>query len=211
MEAITNFSHGHFGPKDFWAKLLAFFVSVNYSVVLMPYLLLKREEDLVERIVVTFVGSLFWTITCAAFDWIYNYFVWMYVRAEMPRAGNEALLDSLKEGVFIVEEQGGEVLFQNTAASLISRRLEQQCSFAVTQNISMEVAMMNINQDQFQLLDKKHLKSIDFKGSLEFLNQLSSIIQRFCQNLRQEYRQTHHRHRSLLEPANQSSPLSQLK
>ena len=40
----------------------------------------------------------------------------IYVKSELPRIGNETLLNDLKEGVFIIEEETSLVLFQNTKA-----------------------------------------------------------------------------------------------
>ena len=46
-----------------------------------------------------------------------------YVEAEMPRESNEELLNSLKEGVFIVDATTSEVRFKNIAARRINRKL----------------------------------------------------------------------------------------
>ena len=42
----------------------------------------------------------------------------LYTEAEVLRKGNEVVLDSLKEGVTIIEEESGLVMFVNKAAKV---------------------------------------------------------------------------------------------
>ena len=43
-----------------------------------------------------------------------------YLEAQLPRKSNEELLNNLKEGVFIVGEENGEINFENTAAKRLN-------------------------------------------------------------------------------------------
>ena len=53
-----------------------------------------------------------WSFTNAAM--IHMIFTWIgskFVMSELPRVGNEKLLNGLSEGVFIIEEETSHVLF----------------------------------------------------------------------------------------------------
>ena len=52
----------------------------------------------------------------------------MFVKAELPRIGNEKLLNGLQEGVFIVEEETSHVLFQNSAAGHFNTKMNTNYS-----------------------------------------------------------------------------------
>ena len=68
-----------------------------------------------------------WFYIAAAGTVFYVGMTWIgqkLVDSEMPRQSNEKLLNGLKEGVFIADENSGELLFQNVAAFKLSRFLE---------------------------------------------------------------------------------------
>ena len=54
-----------------------------------------------------------------------------YVRAEIPRIGNENILNGLKEAVFVVDEDSRYILFQNSAAQTLNSRESHVGSFSV--------------------------------------------------------------------------------
>jgi len=74
FEAITNFSMGHYGAKDFWGKILTFFVAFNYIYVIIPTYLLVPDKSMLERFVTTVVGTVLWIPTFAFFELTINWF-----------------------------------------------------------------------------------------------------------------------------------------
>ena len=55
-----------------------------------------------------------------------------YVKAEVPRIGNEKLLNGLKEGVFVIDEDSQSVLFRNSSAKHLNKRLSTWKNFVST-------------------------------------------------------------------------------
>jgi len=55
----------------------------------------------------------------------------MYTEAEILRKGNEQLLNNLKEGVVIIEENSGLVTFLNEAAERLKIEMNQDFSIAL--------------------------------------------------------------------------------
>ena len=127
FESVLMFSNGHSSAKDFCGKLFALFVSYVHTMVLVPYYLLVQDKSLLELFLENIVSALWWVLTLVVFEGALNYLGYLYIRAELPRAGNEALLNSLKEGVFIIEETSSTVLFLNNAAKNIRSRLSKHC------------------------------------------------------------------------------------
>lgn len=54
-----------------------------------------------------------------------------FIDAELPRESNARLLDDLKEGLFIVDEETDEVLFKNKVAMSLNSHLESHCSMSL--------------------------------------------------------------------------------
>ena len=50
FEAITNFSMGHYGAKDFWGKILALLITFIYVNVIIPTYLLVQDKSVAELI-----------------------------------------------------------------------------------------------------------------------------------------------------------------
>ena len=55
-----------------------------------------------------------------------------YVKAEIPRIGNEKLLNGLEEGVFVIDENSQSVLFRNSSAKHLNKRLSTWKNFVST-------------------------------------------------------------------------------
>ena len=67
--------------------------------------------------------------------WAFTFLTWVgsiFVAAELPRLGNDQLLNGLKEGVLIIEEDSNEIKFMNKSA----KRLMTE--FSNNFNISMQ-------------------------------------------------------------------------
>lgn len=62
-------------------------------------------------------------ITILVFQCMLSLFGYLYVEAEAPRISNEKLLKDLDEGVFIMEEATGALLFSNDAAKRVNQKL----------------------------------------------------------------------------------------
>ena len=72
---------------------------------------------------------------------------WMginYIEAELPRMSNEKLLNNLREGVFILEDDVFEVLFSNKAAQRLDKTLRKDC----------KATLLDIKKPQFAFVDQ---------------------------------------------------------
>lgn len=64
----------------------------------------------------------FYTIIYLLISWIGE----IYVKSEVQRANNEQILDNLDDGLFIIEEQSGELVFSNKEAKRFNFDLDQK-------------------------------------------------------------------------------------
>ena len=55
-----------------------------------------------------------------------------YVKAEVPRIGNENLLNGLKEAVYVFDESSQSALFRNSSAKQLNKRLSTWKNFMNT-------------------------------------------------------------------------------
>ena len=55
----------------------------------------------------------------------------IFVEAEIMRAGNEQFLNNLEEGIVILDEDEGEVLFQNETAQCVSNKSSQSMNINI--------------------------------------------------------------------------------
>ena len=172
FETVLNFSTGHSSAKDFWAKLLIFFAAYFYIMALMPYLLFYQDKSLLDLFTSNVVGAIFWIPTFVCFELTLNWFGYLYLRAELPRKGNEMLLENLQEGVFIFEEESTDLLFQNSAGKQINKRFQTDYGFSVAKKGDRrDNIVINKLQEQFEPVDRKKLYSLDFPSAVEYLNE----------------------------------------
>ena len=61
------------------------------------------------------------------FSWVGNYFV----EAELPRLGNDQLLNNLKEGIVIIEEDSSIIKFMNETAKKLMTEFSDNFSISV--------------------------------------------------------------------------------
>ena len=74
-------------------------------------------DEIESKIIISTIYSVLSTFgVCVWTRFFLNWLGCVYVKSELPRIGNETLLNDLKEGVFIIEEETSLVLFQNTKA-----------------------------------------------------------------------------------------------
>ena len=76
------------------------------------------DDEIDKQLLVTVIGFTLQNMILAIIS--YMIIMWVgskYVEAELPRLGNEKLLNGLKEGVFITEEESGIIKFKNKAAT----------------------------------------------------------------------------------------------
>ena len=100
---------------------------------------------------------------------------YIYVQAELPRISNEKLLNNLKEGVFIIEDESSLVLFQNRAAKRFNVRIKETSNVRIID----ESESLNKMQKQFALVDSASI----FK-SMGFTSDYNMTIKRLkeCEN-----------------------------
>ena len=72
----------------------------------------------------------------------------IFVDAEVLRTGNEQLLNNLEEGVIIQEEEGQNILFQNTAAKMLNSRKQTEDDF--------EISLLSESLTNEKLLDREY-------------------------------------------------------
>ena len=70
---------------------------------------------------------------CAILYLCFSVFGSYYVKAEIPRIGNENLLNGLKEGVYVIDEDSQSVLFRNSSAKHLNKRISTWKNFVTTQ------------------------------------------------------------------------------
>lgn len=67
---------------------------------------------------------------------------YLYVEAEIMRKGNEVILNNLKEGVIIIEEETNQVTFFNEKAAKV---------FMVQPDEEFKISLNKNNSDKFDL------------------------------------------------------------
>lgn len=67
---------------------------------------------------------------------------YLYVEAEIMRKGNEVILNNLKEGVIIIEEETNQVTFVNEKAAKV---------FMVQPDEEFKISLNKNNSDKFDL------------------------------------------------------------
>lgn len=85
-------------------------IFASYSVSRVLYF----SDDL--SILNIVVGSLAYVLYCAIVSGLTNKLGFLMIELDVLREGNDSLLNSLEEGVVIVEENCSEVCFLNSAA-----------------------------------------------------------------------------------------------
>ena len=109
-------------------SLYVMFMSFNYISGLVPILALRLYNDLVVSkliyaeeitkeviqysIQIIVVAILYHTIMHLLISWIGE----VYVKSEVSRVNNELILDNLDDGLIIIEEESGELVFANKQA-----------------------------------------------------------------------------------------------
>lgn len=68
------------------------------------------------------------------------------------------MLNNLKEGVFIIDEETAEIRFKNSAVTRIDRRLKDACSFSLFEGNEERLVL---KVPKFQLMDYKCIKQDD--------------------------------------------------
>ena len=91
----------------------------------------------------------------------------IYVQAEMMRKGNDKLLNNLKEGVIIVDEENKSVLFNNVASARHNSNLDE--SFGGT--LGQDNGTVDQDKPIFAPVNAFWFRSPDF----DFMNLSSSI------------------------------------
>ena len=82
------------------------------------------EDDFTPKMI---IGPVMYIIQmllyCIGLHILFEAFGHYYVNSEMPRLGNEKLLNGLKEGVFIIDKKEDTLLFQNDSAKTLTKRM----------------------------------------------------------------------------------------
>ena len=104
---IVGTLYYHFIPS-----LFAVWALEAYQTVFLKHYLQERDFDSI--LVIELVSNLIWQILSLALLQILNAWVGrIYTDAEVLRSSNETLLNNMDEGVVIMEEESGVILFNN--------------------------------------------------------------------------------------------------
>ena len=87
-------------------------------------------------------------ITYLVFNWVGL----TYLEAEMPRIDNENILDNIKEGVVIIDEQSSSTRFLNRAVALIDKELQDTCALSIWKD--EKTLAVDLDQEKFVLLER---------------------------------------------------------
>jgi hypothetical protein len=162
MENIMTFYLHYF---NFWPNLVctllaqACIVIGNALVYLMP---------VTGNMLVMCLGGILWSSFNFFFTHIIIYHIGMkFIEVEILNIGNEELLNSLKEGVIILDEGTGLVRFLNKAAKVFKVELEKSFTMQMSHNDDPEIDQ---SSKQFALFDKAI-----FETSTESVYTLRSI------------------------------------
>lgn len=88
-------------------------------------------------------------------NWVGN----TYMNSEVSKVGNEALLDNLKEGVVIMDQDNGTVMFLNEAAKRFNIRTDTPPDISQTKNADIESQFFELQHEKFAYIDKNLLKA----------------------------------------------------
>ena len=138
---------------DFKWSITSIILSQTYIFILAQVVF--YDEDFNFKMVRTSAWIAIWMLyNCAIIHMIISWIGSMFVEAEMPRASNEKLLHNLKEAVFIIDFDTGQVVFQNNAAKRVIERLFNLDQMSLV-NESRE---FNLKNELFRKLDLKEFK-----------------------------------------------------
>ena len=91
----------------------------------------------------------------------HTFFFWvgqLYVAAEVPRSSNEKMLHGLKESVFIIEHQSGQVMFQNNSAERLNKHMRSNHSSFLVEKKDKRGNLLDKTRCQFENFDMAQLK-----------------------------------------------------
>ena len=152
---LQNYITFHFSFK---LPCIAFlFTSIWVFLVVSKHIYLQPlSVNLFQALFHMVYGLVFITFIYLIFSLAGSY----YVKAEIPRIGNEKLLNGLKEGVFVIDEDSQSVLFRNSSAKHLNKRLSTWKNFVST-SIDDSVDIFDRNTKQFSLFNKMILQAND--------------------------------------------------
>ena len=121
---------------------------------------------------------------CTAVHILFEAFGHYYVNSEMPRIGNEKLLNGLEEGVFIIDKKENTMLFKNNAAKKLTKRMLDESGInLIDERDSVLKSNLEcfapVNENIFSRLDSdfSHEKIIKKIEQVQNFVTLDSIVQ----------------------------------
>ena len=89
----------------------------------------------------------------------------LYLEAKMPSESNQRLLNNLKEGVYILDEDDFSLQFENKAAKRLDKKLLKRCDFSFIQN-----GKLAFKDEAFQQIDAEVVKNGDYESIVRLLS-----------------------------------------
>ena len=105
----------------FWANTIAILGAMVFQTIVQPMIILNlNQESQSTGIGFLYFGIRYVIVNITFMHCLISVTGYLYVEAEIPRIGNEKLLNQLEEGVFIVDQASGETIFHNDAAKRVN-------------------------------------------------------------------------------------------
>ena len=152
-QQVVNFMLNYF---DWWPSFICSITTIVVQLVSRAIFLSEAEDG-------ESVTTMMLCMVCLAMSLLVCHLVTlkvgrMYIETLMQRQGNLQLLDSLHEGVMIVQETSSqETLFYNKSAKQLS--LNKFCDSSVSLSVNDCHLLQNKNEKNFAHIDLKLLKS----------------------------------------------------
>ena len=132
-----------------WLDLICCCSSLTFVILGVRTML--YQDELGSKLLVACAATIVWT----CYNILLVYFLislagFLFTNSELPRKGQEQLLNNIRDGVFIINEKESIVQFMNTAAIKINKRLESSHSSALLRNNSI----FDIKKSLFEPIDR---------------------------------------------------------
>ena len=109
---------------------------------------------------IIFIYASLLTIVC-----LYNWVGFLYLDAKMPNDSNQRLLNNLKEGVYILQEDDFTLQFKNSAANRLDDKLQKRCNISFCSDGNFES-----KKKIYQRIDAQVIKNGDYESIIRMLN-----------------------------------------
>ena len=155
---------------DFWPSSICMVLSQAVQMVIIAVV---YEETITAGTVGMTIAAMVWQFgNLFLCHLIINSVGMLFVEADILRSGNEHLLNNLKEGVIIMDQETGMVKFANTAAKK-QFKIRKNRTFAISLDSGENDHVVNKEEKLFALVDMKIFEEKD--ESSEIIKAITDI------------------------------------